>query len=93
MPCPTIMEEVSEDNFLLADGFEEAFIGMAYHFRDGKVAVYDREECIAVLMRRDKMTYEEAVEFFEFNVLGAYAGPKTPLFVELKTLSEVLEDA
>ena len=90
-PCP----EAVEDGLLLADGFEEAFIGTGRRLcscGSNTVAVYDVDECIAVLMRRDKMSYEEAVEFFEFNVSGAYVGPRTPMFVELKTLPEVLDD-
>ena len=27
------------------------------------------------------MSYEEAVEFFEFNIEGAYMGPLTPVYV------------
>ena len=27
------------------------------------------------------MTYEEAVEWMEFNVVGAWMGPKTPIFI------------
>lgn len=33
-------------------------------------------------MNRDKMSYDEALEYFEFNVLGAYMGEKTPIWVE-----------
>jgi hypothetical protein len=92
MADPTLDEAVDDDSFLLADGFEEAFIGMARRIGGGEVAVYDYDECVAVLMRRDKMTYEEALDYFEYNVVGAFMGPKTPLFVELKTLPEVLEE-
>ena len=43
------------------------------------------------------MTYEEAEEFMEYNVVGAWVGDKTPVFVntdkeeitELYDLSEV----
>ena len=30
---------------------------------------------------RRGMSEEEAVDFFEFNVAGAYMGPNTPMFV------------
>ena len=32
-------------------------------------------------MTRDGMNYEDALEFFEFNTLGAYVGKQTPVFV------------
>jgi hypothetical protein len=33
---------------------------------------------IQVLMGRDGMTYDEAVEFIDFNVVGGWVGEKTP---------------
>ena len=46
------------------------------------VIAYDKDECIAILCRRDGMDYEEALEFFNYNVIGAWVGEKTPLFVK-----------
>ena len=70
---------------LLADGFEGAFIGMCERFGMEPVAAYDRGKCLNILIQRDQMTYEEAEEFFDFNVIGAWAGDLTPVFVTLKT--------
>jgi hypothetical protein len=66
---------------LLADGFEEAYIGICYRFNLA-IAAYDYDKCIDVLMKRDGMSYEEAVEFFEFNTLGAWVGEGTPAFIK-----------
>lgn len=67
---------------LNADGFEEAFIGIGMQFsRD--LSVYDWDKCIEILMKRDDMEYDEAVEFMEFNVIGAWVGDHTPVFVKL----------
>jgi len=66
---------------LLADGFEDALIGYGTRFLYG-VAVYSRRKCLDILVERDGMDYEEAVEFFDFNVTGAYAGENTPVFLE-----------
>lgn len=44
--------------------------------------VYDRELVIGVLQTRDSMSYEDAVEFFEFNIAGAFVAPAPPVFVE-----------
>ena len=33
-------------------------------------------------MTRDGMTEEEAQEYFDFNVEGAYMGEKTPIWVD-----------
>jgi len=35
-----------------------------------------------VLVARDGMSMEEAEEYFEYNVQGAYVGEDTPIFME-----------
>jgi len=77
-------EEFCEDyeRILLADGFDAAFIGVGSQFSNEPVAVYDRNKCIEILMDRDGMSDEEAIEFFEYNVQGAWVGSQTPMFVE-----------
>jgi hypothetical protein len=32
-------------------------------------------------MEEDEMTEEDATEYFEFNILGAYMGENTPIYV------------
>jgi hypothetical protein len=66
---------------LLADGFEEAIIGIAERCSKPPLVVYDARKCVAILMRRDGMDEEEAWEFFNFNTLGAWMGENTPLFL------------
>lgn len=76
---------------LVADGFDEAIIGMARQFNQTLV-VYDEDKCLAILMERDGMTEEEAIEFFEFNVVGAYVGGGTPVYVRVGSkLEDVLD--
>lgn len=64
---------------LFADGFEEALIGYATQ-GNKTLAAYDKLMCIRILERRD-MSREEAEEFFEHNVAGAYVGENTPVFL------------
>ena len=66
---------------LMATGFEEALIGFGYQFNK-TLAVYDRNKCLNILMSTG-MDYEEAVEYFEFNVVGSYVGETTPVFISL----------
>jgi len=73
--------EIWEEGLLMADGFEDAFVGVGRQFTK-PVAVYDREKCIDILITRDSMDFEEAEEYFEFNVQGAYVGEDTPIFME-----------
>jgi len=78
------------DKILLADGFEDAFIGVVESFGSAPKACYNYDACIDALMDDDFMvsdgctpTYEEAVEYLEFNVTQAYVGEHTPAFIRL----------
>jgi hypothetical protein len=66
---------------LLADGFDEAVIGLVDGACRNPVVCYDYQRCVEILMKSSSMDEEEAEEFLEFNTLGAYVGPETPLFV------------
>ena len=79
-----------DEDVLYADGFEEAFIGYSWRFSDGPLATYDMDKCIEILMR--DMDHDEAVEFFEFNTLGAWVGERTPVFVTLGPMEIPEED-
>ena len=77
---------------LLADGFEKAFIGVTISqpLRE-EVAVYDFDKCIEVLMERDGMDEEGAVEYFYYNVSGSWLGKHTPLFIQQQTIELTIE--
>lgn len=59
-----------------ADGFDDALVGL---WEDK--AVYDSDACIEILVNQHGMDYEEAEEYFEFNVASAFVGPLTPIFL------------
>lgn len=69
------------ERILLADGFDAAFIGVGTQFSNEPVAVYDLKKCLKIL-EEDGMTYDEAVEFFDYNVQGSWVGKQTPMFVD-----------
>ena len=70
---------------LKIDGHDDAIIGPAMVWpEDGNlrnVLVYDAEKIRDLLMKRDGMTMEEAREYIEFNIEGAYMGPHTAIVV------------
>jgi hypothetical protein len=76
-----IIEELQEINpdMLYCDGFEDAILGYVEVFSKTLV-LYDKEKCINILMQRDQMTYDDAIDFFNYNVTGAYVGEYTPAF-------------
>ena len=66
---------------LEADGLEDALIGVGWQFSQA-LMVYSVKKVLEILMTRDGMSDDDAREFFEFNIVGAYVGPGTPVFVE-----------
>jgi len=72
-----ILENRPDETFLKADGFDEAVIGVDEN--SGRL-IYSITRCLEVLMMNQEMTMEEAVEYFDFNVIGAYMGEQTPIF-------------
>ena len=71
-----IMEWFPEEEILLADGFDKAIIGVSNN--DMRV-IYSKSLCIDILMSQG-MDEDEALEYFEYNVSGAYLGEKTPIW-------------
>ena len=51
-------------------------------FDDKVVALYDRDACIDILVEAGS-TPDEAEEYFDFNVTGAYVGESTPAFATI----------
>ena len=68
-----------DETVTLADGFEQAFVGIARQFNK-VMAVYDLTKCLAVLMEQG-MDLDSAKEYMEFNVTGAWVGENTPAFL------------
>jgi hypothetical protein len=65
--------------FLSEEEFDEAIIGVSERIGDEPVVAYDTTKIVEILSR--SMTVDEAYEYFEFNILGAYVGQKTPVFI------------
>ena len=79
---------------IYAIGFDDAIIGKGERFHDSFV-VYDLGKVLNILVERDGMTMEEAWEFYEFNIVGAWVGDETPAFVlqaDAATLYEIMEE-
>jgi len=76
-------EEVAEYNeeALIVDGFDKAIIGVAERINLGPVAAYDVEKILEILMERDEMPYEDALEYFNYNIIGSWMGEFTPVFI------------
>jgi len=71
------MNEEAMTGFLRADGFDDACIGYSCDFGEPRL-VYSVKRCLLIL--EVDMESEEALEYFNFNVSGAFVGDQTPIW-------------
>jgi hypothetical protein len=69
------------DGAVLLDGLEEAIIGVVEEFGNGPRVLYSKNKILEILTKRDGMTWSEAEEYYDFNILGLYAGEQNPVFL------------
>jgi len=74
-----IIEQYPDEHIILFDGFDDAVIGLDPY---KMTVIYSIEQCLEILVERDEMTPDEAVEFFEFNVAGTLLGEDTPIWLD-----------
>jgi len=74
-----IIESYPDEELLIADGFDKAIIGVD---EKSMRLIYSVSKCLEIIIidSQSGMSYEEAIEYFEFNVSGSYMGEKTPIW-------------
>lgn len=83
-PVIELVQEYADEEALYIDGFEDCLIGIADVWRDNTrrtVAVYDYTLMVQSLID-DEVTAEDAAEYIEFNISGAFVGPYQPIIVQ-----------
>jgi len=71
----SIIENYPDETFLIADGFDQAVIGIDIH---SMRLIYSVSKCIEIL--EEDMSTEDAIEHFDYNVSAAYVGEQTPIW-------------
>ena len=75
-----IGDRFPDEDIIFPTGYPEAFIGISI---DG-AAIYDKDSMIATLVEADGMTWEEAMEFLEYNVYNTHMSDHiTPIYIDL----------
>jgi len=74
---------------LKADGYNDAIMGLVQRCGQEPVILYDTDKVLQLLVYNDGMTYDDAVEFFEFNILGSWVGDETPAFFSKASLNDL----
>lgn len=67
---------------MLEPEYDEAIVGLAERAGGMAAVAYDRSRVIDVLTRQ--MPREDAEEWFEFNIVQAWVGENTPVFIDTR---------
>ena len=70
-----IIENYYEYEFLIANGFDDAVIGVD---ETSMRLIYSVSKCLEIL--GNNLDEEDAMEYFTYNVSGAWMGDKTPIW-------------
>jgi hypothetical protein len=71
-----IIRNYPESEFLKADGFDSAVIGLEES--SGRL-IYSVQRIVHIMMSEGE-TEEDALEYYYYNMEGAYVGEKTPIY-------------
>jgi hypothetical protein len=86
------IDEYAEGAVLL-DGLESAIVGIVEDFGSpGRKMLYSKQRILNILQERDLMTMSEAEEFYDYNIIGLYAGEQNPIFLDLEITPIKKED-
>lgn len=72
---------MADERLVKANGLEDAIIGVGSRMNMPDVLIYSYNKCVKIFMEREGWTHEEAIEWMDYNVVGAWVGETTPIFV------------
>jgi hypothetical protein len=61
-------------------GYDDCIVGIVTSCHNNPVLCYSQRKILKKL-QQDGMSEIEAIEYYEFNILGSYMGEKTPCFM------------
>jgi hypothetical protein len=79
-----ILDQLTDDEtvtFLEGPEFDGAIIGLGHRYGAALVVCYDRARVLDVIVAGG-CDEDDAEEYFEFNIIGAYVGDSTPMFID-----------
>jgi hypothetical protein len=76
----SMLDEFAEGAIIL-DNFDDCIIGISEQFGEGNRIVYSKDMIIKKLS--EEMSEEEALEYYDYNILGGYFGEQNPIFLAI----------
>ena len=75
-----LLERGEEHNLIKWDGCDKAIIGIGYRCGQHPMYVYDYPRLVEVFIDQG-MTQDEAEEWVDYNIAGAWVGESTPIIM------------
>ena len=77
------LAEINEEA-IIYDNLDEALVGIGHRFGMDGIAIYDMDKVFKCLEKElgPDVTGDEVIEYFDYNVIGTWAGEHTPMFIE-----------
>jgi hypothetical protein len=74
----SILDMFNEEDIIKADGFDDCIVGVesSSHI----LLVYSTQLILEKLVKESEMTWEEAIEYFDYNIQGA-KGEGYPIYI------------
>lgn len=82
MTLEDILKLEKEGLCYLLEGFNPAVIGVI-EIAGTHVALYEKDLVIALLIDKEGMTHEDALEYFEYNIWNGLSGDEAPFYATL----------
>jgi hypothetical protein len=81
---------VDIDNYaegaIILDGFNDAIVGITEEFGGIKRLLYSKDKILKILQENNPITQSEAEEYYDYNIVGLYAGDQNPIFLDLEII-------
>jgi hypothetical protein len=77
-----MLDEYAEGAIIL-DNFDDCIVGISEQFGEGNRIVYSKDMIIKKLC--EEMSEEEALEYYDYNILGGYFGEQNPIFLSISS--------
>jgi len=73
-----ILEMFNEEDIIKADGFDDCIVGV--ESTGDTILVYSTQLILEKLVKDSEMTWEEAIEYFDYNIQGS-KGEGYPIYI------------
>lgn len=76
-----IENDYIDHELIFYDEFDDAIVGVVERFGGNFSVLYSKDKVFEILMS-EGLEFTDALEHFEYNIIGGYLGDATPVFLD-----------